>query len=241
MTRSSPPRSPVSDATGPDPRLSALAALALTAPVPTLGVVFGLILFPGPLGQTLFTIAKLWLLLVPVLWWIQVERGRWAVHRPSLHAMLVGLASGLVIALGIGAVYAALSSQIDGAALTEVAGTLGLDSPRTYLAGAAYWTVVNSLVEEYVYRWFMLRQCERLLPAWVAALASAAIFTVHHTVALQVYLPAGFTALASVGVFIGGVVWAVLYQRYRSVWPCWISHMLADVAVFAVGWDLLQL
>jgi hypothetical protein len=229
------------EASGPSPRLSALAALALTAPVPTLGALFGLILFPGPIGRTLFMIAKLWLVIVPVLWWIQVEGGRWQVERPSGRGVLVGLASGLAITLGIGIAYAALAARIDATRLVEVARSMGLDEPRAYLAGAAYWIVVNSLIEEYVYRWFMLRQCRQLLPAWAAVLASAALFTAHHTVALQVYLPPGLTALASAGVLIGGAVWAVLYLRYGSIWPGWISHILADIAVFAIGWHLLEL
>jgi hypothetical protein len=45
--------------------------------------------------------------------------------------------------------------------------------------------------------------------------------------------------VASTGVFIGGVIWAWLYSRYRSIWPGWISHVLADIAVFGVGWWLL--
>ena len=226
---------------GPGPQLTALAALALTTPVPTLGVVLGLILFPGPLGRTLFAIGKLWLLVIPILWWLQVEKGGWPLRRPSARSLLVGLASGVVIALTIGTAYAALGSQIEASPLSEVTTSLGLGSARAYLAGAAYWIIVNSLLEEYLYRWFMLRQCTRVLPVWAAVLASAAVFTLHHTVALQVYLPVGFTVLASLGVFLGGCIWAVLYQRYQSVWPGWVSHILADIAVFAVGWDLLGL
>jgi len=102
-----------------------------------------------------------------------------------------------------------------------------------------YRTLVNSLIEEYVYRWFVLRQCEALLPPAAAVIASAAVFTIHHVIALNQYLEPGFTALASAGVFAGGIVWATLYHRYRSIWPGWISHVLADIAVFGLGWWLL--
>ena len=65
------------------------------------------------------------------------------------------------------------------------------------------------------------------------------IFTAHHIIAMSVYLGLLLTALGSLGVFIGGVEWAWLYLRYRSIWPGWISHVMADVAVFSIGWMLL--
>jgi hypothetical protein len=32
---------------------------------------------------------------------------------------------------------------------------VGLDSRAIYLAGAVYWCTVNSILEEYVWRWFV--------------------------------------------------------------------------------------
>jgi hypothetical protein len=72
-----------------------------------------------------------------------------------------------------------------------------------------------------------------------AVFASAAIFTAHHVIAVSQYLDPLHTILASAGVFAGGLVWSWLYLRYRSIWPCWISHVLADIAVFGIGWYLL--
>ena len=116
---------------------------------------------------------------------------------------------------------------------------MGLATPAAYLSGAASWTLVNSLMEEYVYRWFVLAQCEKLMTRWPAIFMSAAVFTAHHVIAVSQYLEPGFAFLASAGVFVGGAVWSWLYFRYRSIWPGWVSHVLADVAVFAVGWVLL--
>jgi membrane protease YdiL (CAAX protease family) len=70
-------------------------------------------------------------------------------------------------------------------------------------------------------------------------LASAAIFTLHHVIALNVYLDAPLTALASAGVFIGGATWSWCYLRYRSIWPGWLAHAGADVAIFALGWHIV--
>jgi membrane protease YdiL (CAAX protease family) len=54
------------------------------------------------------------------------------------------------------------------------------------------------------------------------------------------FLASVMTALlGSLGVFIGGAVWSWLYLRYRSVWPCYLSHALADAAIFIIGYRLI--
>jgi len=221
-------------------RRRALIGLALLAPVPSLGTAAAMVLLPGPSGQTLFMAAKIWLLVFPAFWYLVVERGGLSWSPPINGGMGVGLLSGLVAGAVIG--LAALVFGIfdmDMGQLTGEVDEMGLTTPRAYLLGALGWTFANSLMEEYVYRWFVFSQCERLMPRFAAVLASAAVFTAHHVVALSTYLPWHLTALASLGVFLGGVLWAVLYARYRSIWPGWMSHIIADVAIFAVGWEIL--
>ena len=46
-------------------RRSAWLALALLAPVPSIGVTAALVVAPGPVGQAVFTACKVWLLLLP--------------------------------------------------------------------------------------------------------------------------------------------------------------------------------
>ena len=205
-----------------------------------MGTAAAMILVPGPVGQTIFMAAKIWLLAFPALWYLVMERGKPSWSPPQNGGLGVGLLTGLIVGAVIG--LAALVFGIFDMDMGQLAGEvdqMGLTTPRAYLFGALGWTFVNSLMEEYVYRWFVFSQCERLMPRFVAVLASATVFTTHHVIALSTYLPMYLTALASLGVFLGGVLWAVLYSRYRSIWPGWISHIIADVAVFAVGWQLL--
>ena len=221
-------------------RRRALLALALLVPVPSLGTAAAMILIPGPVGQALFMAAKIWLLAFPACWYLVVERGRasWSPAREG--GLGVGLLTGLIAGAAI--VAAAWLFGIFEMDMGELAGEvdeMGLATPRAYLLGALGWTFANSLMEEYVYRWFVFSQCESLMPRLLAVFASASVFTAHHVVALSTYLPVHLNALASLGVFIGGFIWAVLYSRYRSIWPGWISHIIADVAVFAVGWEIL--
>jgi membrane protease YdiL (CAAX protease family) len=116
----------------------------------------------------------------------------------------------------------------------------GIASRGAFLGISAWVVVVNALMEEYVYRWFLFTRCRTLLPALPAVLLSAVIFTIHHSILLAGYgVAAPFVVLASLGVFIGGVAWSWCYDRFGSVWPGYVSHAIVDVAILAIGWHLL--
>lgn len=221
-------------------RRNALVALLLLAPVPSLGVIMAMIVAPGPIGKSFFTVAKLWLITFPALWYLLVEKGQPSWSAPRRGGLVIGAASGAVLAgmIVLGAWLLDVQTM-DLAPLRAEVREMGLNTVLPYLAGAAGWTFVNSLMEEYVYRWFIVRQCEALMGSAAAIVTSAAVFTAHHVIAVSQYLDPLLTILASAGVFAGGLVWSWLYWRYRSIWPCWFSHVLADIAVFGIGWWLL--
>jgi membrane protease YdiL (CAAX protease family) len=221
-------------------RRRALIALLLIAPIPSLGVIMAMVVAPGPVGKAIFTTAKIWLLVFPAAWYLLVEKGRPSWSPPRQGGLAIGAASGAVVAAIIVAGAWLFGVQnMDLAPLRTEVQEMGLNTALPYLAGAAGWTFVNSLMEEYVYRWFIFRQCEALMKGTLAVFISAAIFTAHHVIAVSQYLDPFLAVLASAGVFTGGVIWSWLYMRYRSIWPGWLSHVLADVAVFGVGWWLL--
>jgi membrane protease YdiL (CAAX protease family) len=222
------------------PRVSAAIALLLVVPVPTVGVVAALHAAPGPVGDAMFVAAKIWLLLFPASWFVLVERGRPGWSRPGRAGLRAGLLVGSAMAGAIVLAYwGVLRDLVDPRPLRQAALEMGLGSPAAYLAGAAAWTFANSLVEEYVWRWFVLRQLRALLPAAAAILGSAALFTAHHAVAMAAYLEPAQIALGSLAVLAAGACWSFLYLRYESIWPGWISHVIADLAVFGIGWHLL--
>ena len=221
-------------------RHRALIALLLLAPIPSLGVIMAMVVAPGPVGKGLFTVAKLWLLAFPAAWYLLVEKGKPSWSPPHHGGLAVGAVSGIVVsAIIVAGAWVVGVQHMDLAPLRAEVREMGLNTAVPYLAGAAGWTFVNSLMEEYVYRWFIFRQCETLMKGTAAVFASAAIFTAHHIIAVGQYLDPALAILASAGVFAGGLMWSWLYLRYRSIWPCWISHVLADIAVFGIGWYVL--
>ena len=52
------------------PRKTALVALLLLVPVPSIATWFGLIGFEGPVGQTVYSAGKVWIVALPLVWLI---------------------------------------------------------------------------------------------------------------------------------------------------------------------------
>ena len=217
-------------------------ALALLLPLPSLGTWIGLSLLPGqPAGRLLFFLAKVWLVAVPVLWRLAVERRPLSWSPPRHGGFRAGLLLGLGMSALILAVYAWLGpGLLDPVTFQRMGAATGLDQWPIYLAGALYWISVNSVLEEMVWRWFVVERCEALGWGRWSVLASAAGFTAHHVVALRVYCAWPATLLCSLGIAVGGALWSALYRRTRSVWPGYLSHALVDVTVFALGWHLIH-
>lgn len=220
-------------------RRAAAIALLVAAPAPTVGALFTFFLAPGPVGNAIYVAGKLVLYGTPAVWRLLVERRRPSFTGCSAREAMLGLAVGLAMAGGILAVGLAFGERlVDVERLREAAATAGLATPLRFLLLAAWLSFVNALLEEYVFRWFMTERLEALLPRG-AAVASAAIFATHHLVVLLAYAPVAAALLGTVAVFAAGLAWTRLYRRSRSVVPAWIAHILADLAIFALGYRLL--
>jgi membrane protease YdiL (CAAX protease family) len=196
-------------------RTRAVIALAVILPAPTLGLVAALYVWPdSALGQLVYATLKIWLLALPVAWIVVVER-----HRPRLpplraRGMAAAVVTGVLIFAVIVGTYLLLGRWIDTDMMAEQIEAVGLGSVPVYLLAALYWCTVNSILEEYVWRWFVFTRCEALMPRIAAVVTAGFCFTVHHVVA-----------------------W--LYLRWRNIYAAYVSHVFADIAVFGIGWYLV--
>ncbi|MCC5831103.1 MAG: CPBP family intramembrane metalloprotease [Phycisphaeraceae bacterium] len=219
-------------------KFSAAVALGLLVPAPILGVAAGLWLWPGEgLGEAVWMAAKVWLVGLPVVWLMLVDRRRPRLPRLRREGMGLGLVSGLVIAAVIGGAYLAVGERwIDLEPVRQRAAEAGLDVWWRYLALALYATFINALLEEYVWRWFVFTRWEKVVRSGrLAVVLSAACFTLHHILALAAFFDPVIVALGSLGVFLGGVIWSAIYLHSRNIYAPYLSHIFADVAVFGIG------
>lgn len=198
---------------------------------------------PGAWGQVAFVFAKLWILLLPVLWTIGIDREMIKWSRPKFSGLGLAARLGAAIAVVImGAYFFIARDWMDGSAVRELAEKNGFAHPMVYAGIAVYWCVVNSLLEEYVWRWFALRKCVQIFGErnGIAIALSSLLFTLHHIFALAAQFDWRVTVIGSLGVFVGGVMWGWLYQKYRSIWPGYVCHVLADVPIFVIGWLIVR-
>lgn len=231
------------------PRRLDAAAVAFAAVLPTaVTAIYFLALSNHPTGlqQAAWVLGKVGQFIFPAVWVLAVQRSRVGMG-PGWHRGLgVGVASGAVVLVGILAAYhlwlgPAGVFEVPAVAMRAKLIELGLDSPARYIAFATFLSLAHSLLEEYYYRWFLFGQMRRLLPLGSAIALSSLAFTAHHVLVLAVFFgwTSPLTWLGVAGVGVGGAFWAWLYQRTGSLLGPWVSHLLADVAIMAIGYELV--
>ena len=185
--------------------------------------------------------SKLTFALLPVGWLVLVAR------RPA--RVPVWQRAGVAAGVGFGAAAAVsalalhhfvLADHLDPTRLRHMAQSLG--ALKYYVVFGLFLCVVNSAFEEYYWRWFVFGRLRELTPVGLAVAGSALAFGLHHGVVIQAYFgSAALTGLLTSGVVIGGAAWAWLYHRYGNLYAAWISHLIVDVALIGIGYDLLGL
>ena len=209
--------------------------------MPTMSVLFSFSWSESELqSQIFFIFAKLWIILIPIYWIYRIEESRFSLGEINSKGMYQSIVSGILIFLAVGIIFLIFGDTLDVDLMKQEIGGTGLLNPHIFLLGVFYWITVNSLVEEFVFRQFI---GDRILEFTgresVTVLLSAAIFTLHHTVLLGYYFEPWQNVISSIGIFIAGAIWSLLWLRHRSLFLCWISHAIADVAVFGIAYVIL--
>lgn len=225
-------------------RRGALLALLLLVPAPTLGALAAFALAPGPVGQALYALAKLWIALLPLVWVLAVERARpslpFAPARDRARAWLEGLAVGLALAAALFGLWLAGAARLlDVEELRAVLARAGVACGAAYLAVALWIALGNSALEEYVWRWFVGERAARLVGPRAGVPLAAACFALHHVVVFALQGGAAFALAGGAAVFGAGSLWSWLVARHGALGPAWLSHVLVDAAGLWIGWRLL--
>jgi uncharacterized protein len=241
-------REPVSAATA----RGQWAALAFAMVFPTVLTVAYFVLLAGSrpgVQQSVYTVGKIIQFAFPAVWMFLVLRERVSWRPLNTRGLWMGIGFGAVVLLAMVGLYALWLKPsghlqgLTGQAIAKVR-DLGLDRLWKYAAVGVFYALAHSLLEEYYWRWFVFGQLhERLSLSLTRAIAvSSAGFMAHHVVLLATFFgwSSPWTYLLSLAVAIGGAVWAWLYASNRSLLGPWLSHMLVDVAIFLIGYDLVR-
>ena len=235
------------------------AVLALALAFPSLITWLYFIVFAGDSRvQLVYSVGKVLQFVLPVAWVWSVERRRRDTMRfdgsattaptpaSRVASALVGAGLGIVIVAALFGLYAGyFRSHPVMAGMPEIVrGKLadaGITTPLGFLALATFYSLVHSALEEYYWRWFVFGRLRTLVPVVAAIVISSLGFMAHHTLVVGIYFDglSAMTVLLSACVAIGGAIWAWLYQRTGSLVGAWICHVMVDVGIMAVGYDLV--
>ncbi|MEZ8078474.1 MAG: CPBP family glutamic-type intramembrane protease, partial [Candidatus Poseidoniaceae archaeon] len=218
----------------------ALLALMLVGIAPTISILTGFALKAGIIAVIVFIILKIWIFVLPSFWHLKIDQQQISWSKPENGGFMVATGLGLGMVVVIVAAYLLLGNLMDEEMLYLLLEPVGLTVAWKLGLAILFWVFINSVLEEYVFRWFITSKAEMLLSGkWKPIFLSAAIFTLHHTIALSFFISPLGTLIGSFGVFVGGSIFSWVYVTYRSVWVAWITHALADVAIFAIAWHLV--
>lgn len=128
-------------------------------------------------------------------------------------------------------------------AITVKLADFHLDTLERYVVAALLISFVHSWLEEVYWRAFVYGRLRRLTSSRWSHPVAAIGFAAHHVVVIAVYI--GDTSvlvltLMSLPVVFGGLLWSSIYRATgnRLLAP-WLSHVCLDLAVMAVGYDLI--
>jgi len=225
------------------------AAIAFAAVLPTaVTLVYFVVLSEQPHGvqQAAWALGKLGQFAFPLFWIFGIQGARVRIGPIRWRGLGTGVVSGVLMGAVIVGLYhlwlgpSGVLAEPTDAMHAKLAG-LGLDSVARYLAFAAFLSLAHSFLEEYYFRWFVFGQMRRLLSVKSSIALASVAFAAHHVLVLAVYFgwASPLTWLGVAGVAAGGAFWAWLYDRTGSLLGPWISHLLVDAAIMAVGYDLL--
>lgn len=157
----------------------------------------------------------------------------------------IGVAVGIAVVLAMAAIYSLLFPQavlddLRTEVESRVAG-FGFASPWRFIALGGFYALIHSFMEEYYFRWFVFGQLRHVTKVGIALVVSGLGFMAHHVIVLDHYFHAhiGLTAFLSLSIAVGGVIWAWQYERSRSLLGPWISHLIVDAGIFAIGYDVM--
>lgn len=181
--------------------------------------------------------------LVAVLWIIR-ER----LPRPGIgdvfnaRVCVTGIISGALIAAAIlllmntviGDIVAGNSENI----LSKIV-AFGLT--EHYLAFAVFLSLIHSLIEEYYWRWFVYGRLRQLIRSHYAHILAGVAFASHHIVIASQFFPILWAVVLGSCVALGGMIWSMMYERQKTITGAWISHMIVDLSIMAIGYQLVFL
>jgi uncharacterized protein len=223
-------------------------ALAFALIFPTAITVVYFILLSGSSTawqQGAFALGKVAQFAFPLVWVYWRERRMPSWSRPARGDLVAGTVLGGTILAAMLLLYFTWLKRggMPAAAVEAIRAKIegiGVGNPLRFALLGVFYSLFHSLLEEYYWRWFVFGRLRRLVSVRWGVVISAIGFMAHHVCVLAQFFgwTSLLTAFFSLSVAVGGILWALLHERHGSLYGVWLSHLLVDAGIFAIGYDL---
>lgn len=154
-----------------------------------------------------------------------------------LVALLLG---GGVFAVILGA-YLVFRNVIDFSGIKDsLVSGIGVNAGN-FVYVATYIALVNSLLEEFFFRGFAFLLLKKQTNRKFAYLFSGVMFAVYHAGMTSGWFHPIIYVLVMLGLFAGASIFNFLNEKCENIYPSWLVHMCANLAINTVGFILFGL
>ncbi len=171
---------------------------------------------------------------------IRKEHEFFAVFKPNRKTLLPMLAFGVIMYAFIIGAYFLLGKYFDLSNITASLDEIGV-TKNNFIFVALYIAVCNSFLEEFIFRGFGFIGLSKKIGEKWACVFSAICFALYHITMMIGWYSIGLTALIIFALFVGGVILNLLDRKCKTLYPAWIVHIFANLAINTIGMILFDM
>ncbi len=168
------------------------------------------------------------------------ERGMKTIVMPGGGGLIPAIIAGVAVYAVVLSAYMIFRNVFDFSGLTSsLTSTTGV-SRQNFLWVALYISFVNSMLEEYFFRGFAFLTLKRHADRRVAGCFSAAMFALYHIAMMIGWFDWMVVTLVLIGLFVGGLIFNRLDEKFENIYMSWLVHMFANFATNTIGFMLFN-
>ncbi|GGM30321.1 CAAX amino protease [Paraliobacillus quinghaiensis] len=111
-------------------------------------------------------------------------------------------------------------------------------SKSNFVFVALYISFVNSLLEEFFFRGFAFLSLKKVSSRKIAYIFSAGAFSLYHVAIMTSWFSPMLFVLLVVSLFIAGLLFNWLNEKNNTIYPSWMVHLSANLAINTIGFIL---
>lgn len=159
---------------------------------------------------------------------------------PNKSGILIAGLLGLGVYTVILTAYYIFRNVFDFSGLTSsLTATTGVNK-ENFIFVALYISIANSLLEEFFFRGFSFLVLKEVSNRKLAHSFSAAMFALYHVAMMIGWFALPVVLLALVVLYIGGVIFNYINEKYNTIYLSWLIHMFANFATNTIGYMLFN-